>query len=109
MPKLPKVDKGISTGLTKLERVRNVFLGVVLVAGLTIAATPPTSAKASMPSAPTSITNPSNEQGALLLTPSSSVQGQIQRGGHYSHSSHASHASHSSHQSHVSHYSSSTE
>jgi hypothetical protein len=100
MSNLPKVKKGIGSGLTRSERVRKTVLGLALAVGLG------TGSIVSLPSVTDaktpSLTSPSRDQGAVVLTQDSAqVIGQ-QVAQHYSHYSHSSHYSHVSHYSHYS-------
>jgi hypothetical protein len=102
MSNLPKVKKGIGSGLTRSERIRRTILGIAVAAGMGAATLSPlpATANANVPF----VTASSKHQGAIVLIQQSprSDQGQVAQ--HYSH---MSHYSHSSHYSHVSHYSSS--
>ncbi len=95
---IPKVNKGLGSGLTRSEKIRKTILGVALAvgAGATALAAFPATAAANVPS----VGPPSVDRGALVLSQPSaqSAQGQVaQATDHYSHASHESHASHSSH------------
>lgn len=97
MINLPKVKKTVQSGLSKMEKVRNVVAAVALAAGVGITGGGVVGDAEASLSAPST---PSVEQGAVLLVPA--IQSAEQLAYHYSHRSHASHASHSSHQSHYS-------
>lgn len=87
MIKLPKVAKSIGSGLTKLEKVHKVVLGVALITSATLSGALMNDARADVPT----MLAPGVEKGALLLTPA--IQSVHQAAYHSSHSSHYSHYS----------------
>lgn len=99
MTKYPKIEKGLSR-LSQDDSLRGVTIqvitGALLSAGLLLSGTP--SAEAKLIASPT-LSAPSSQGNAIVLTPSSGMttQGSTMLAGHHSHSSHASHASHHSH------------
>jgi len=103
MPNLPKVPKGITSSLTRAERVRKTLIGLALAVGLSAgaAAALPANADASTPA----INSTARDRGAMVLVQQGGAAGQGQMAWHGSHSSHYSHGSHGSHGSHYSHYS----
>jgi hypothetical protein len=103
MIKLPKVNKVVGAGLTKLEKVKKVVVAAALGMSLGVLGTSASSASVSNEPVALSQTQATANHGALLLTPSVISGNQQQMAQHYSHSSHYSHVSH---QSHYSHYSS---
>ncbi len=100
MTNLPKVKKGIGSELTRPERVRKTVLGVALAVGLGAGSivSLPSVTDAKTPS----LTPPSRDQGAVVLTQDSAQVFGQQVAQHYSHDSHYSHESHASHYSHSS-------
>ncbi len=104
MANLPKVRKGIGSGLTRFERVTKAVLGLAFAVGLASAAGSPIP---SIADAKTPTLVPAGkDQGAIVLTQESAQAVKQQIAQHYSHYSHYSHSSHYSHGSHHSHYSS---
>ncbi len=87
MIKLPKVTKSIGGGLTKLEKMHKVILGVTLVTSAALSGGLMNEVEANVPVIPA----PTVEKGALLLTPA--IQNADQAAYHTSHVSHASHYS----------------
>jgi len=102
MLKLPKVDKVVGTGLTKVENVKKIVLAAALGFGLSVAGSVSNSDAVSNEPIVIAQTHATANQGALLLVPRGVSADQQQIAQHYSHSSHSSHFSHSSHQSHYS-------
>ena len=104
MLKLPKVNKVVGAGLTRIEKVKKIVLAAALGAGLSIAGPSASNSFADVtkPATVTNEANPKLSRGALLLTPSTMVGEGLQTAQHYSHWSHSSHSSHSSHYSHYS-------
>ena len=95
MLKLPKVQKGVRSGTSRLGKVKRAIVGVALAMGVVFAGIPVDEAQATITqSVQQSATTAS---GTVLLELGS--QTDIVVAGHYSHSSHASHASHYSHMS----------
>ena len=98
MAKLPKVDKGLKSGLTNAEKVQKIVLGVALVATLGMGGSFLGEAQANvLGSAVVQESNQSTNQGALLLSPSKIADEGDTVAYHLSHRSHYSHRSHSSH------------
>lgn len=99
MANYPKIEKGLSR-LSQDDGLRDTTVqfiaGALLSAGLLLSGA--SSAEAKSVAAPT-LSAPSSQGNAIVLTPSSGMttQGSTLLAGHSSHSSHASHASHHSH------------
>lgn len=95
MAKLPKVKKGIGSGLTRLEKVRGLVLGVALAAGIGVTGALPTEGNAiHSPSLSTGISASEVSQKPFTLKPSTTAERNDQIAWHYSHQSHRSHYSH---------------
>lgn len=103
MIELPKVKKGVGTGLTKLEKVKNAILATVVATGLALGGGLASNANAATATTDTrKETSITTALGALVLSPALVSEGAQLIAQHWSHSSHYSHSSHHSHYSHYS-------
>jgi hypothetical protein len=102
---LPRVKKGMGSGLSGLERkARQVVLGVALTVGAGLTGGAAGDVQASVARSESQMA--AVDQGAVLLAPSelSESAGTVTIAYHQSHRSHYSHQSHRSHYSHYSGY-----
>ena len=106
MKLLPKVKKEIGGCLTKTEKVRQVVLGIALVAGLGFTGGVPNSAHAlvGQPGNAAINTDAVIKTDAVIILKPAVANGTNMVAYHQSHRSHYSHQSHRSHYSHYSSY-----
>jgi len=109
MFELPKVSKGVDSGLTRLEKKAQIIvLGVAVAMGGAMVGLP-SAAQASESQAILSQSSNSTVGAPAITLQSTTPAPSGESTSHDSHYSHASHSSHSSHSSHYSHYSSNYE
>lgn len=104
MFKLPKVSKGVDSGLTRLEKKAQIIvLGVAVAIGGAMVGLPSAAQASESQAILSQSSNSTVGTSAITLQPTTPVTSELIAG----HEPHAFHGSHGSHHSHHSHYSSS--